>query len=125
MSFWLTNDPEPTMDALVRQIRHLIRISGLDAVGIANDYPLEGQPDVTKLGNSKAVEGYRPWWNQYARIGVLGFDSQPQHVAIPELNNIRRMYTIQDALGKAGFSPRETEKIMGGNWTRFLTDSLG
>jgi microsomal dipeptidase-like Zn-dependent dipeptidase len=60
-----------------------------------------------------------------ARIGVLGFDSQPQHVAIPELNNIRRMYTIQDALGKAGFSPRETEKIMGGNWTRFLTDSLG
>ena len=62
---------------------------------------------------------------QYARLGILGFDQQPQHVAIPELNNVGRMYTIQATLERAGFSARETEKIMGGNWIRFLTESLG
>jgi len=125
MSFWLTNDPEPTVDALIRQIRHVIRMGGLDSVGISNDYSIDGQADVTRMGNNKAAEGYRPWWNQYARAGVLGFDHEPQHVAIPELNNIGRMYTIQASLEKAGFTARETEKVMGGNWIRFLTESLG
>jgi membrane dipeptidase len=125
MSFWLTDDPEPTVEALIRQIRHVIRIGGLDSVGISNDYSLEGQVAAARLGNTKAVDGYRPWWNQYARIGVLGFDREPMHVAIPELNNIRRMYTIQATLEKARFSAREIEKIIGGNWIRFLTDSLG
>lgn len=125
MSFWLTNAPEPTVDALVRQIRHVIRVGGLESVGIANDYGIEGQADVAKLGNSKAAENYRQWWDQYARIGVLGFENQPRHVAIPELNHVGRMYTIQAALEQAGFSARETEKIMGGNWIRLLTESLG
>jgi microsomal dipeptidase-like Zn-dependent dipeptidase len=35
------------------------------------------------------------------------------------------MFTIHAALGKAGFASRETEKIIGGNWIRFLTESLG
>ena len=35
------------------------------------------------------------------------------------------MFTIHDALGGAGFSSDEIEKIMGGNWVRVLTEVLG
>jgi membrane dipeptidase len=56
-------------------------------------------------------------------MGVLGFDRRPTHVAIPELNNIRRVHLIREALAKGGFRSGEIEKIMGGNWIRVLTES--
>jgi microsomal dipeptidase-like Zn-dependent dipeptidase len=127
MSFWLTTDTEPTVEALIRQIRHVIKVGGIDAVGIANDFSLAGEPNLVKLGNDnrEGVKGYYPWWDSVAKEGVLGFDHRPQHVVIPELNNIRRMFTIETALERAGFKSREVEKIMGGNWIRVLTESLG
>jgi membrane dipeptidase len=64
------------------------------------------------------------WWNSVAKEQVLGFDTLPKHVVIPELNNPRRALLIHDALGKAGYSSADVEKIMGGNWIRVLKDSL-
>jgi len=37
MTCWLTNDPVPTSESYLRQIRHVINVGGIDAVGIAND----------------------------------------------------------------------------------------
>ncbi|MHB1311133.1 MAG: membrane dipeptidase [Gemmatimonadaceae bacterium] len=127
MSFWLTNDAVPTVDAYVRQIRHVVKVGGIDAVGIANDYPVGGEANARSVGNdnAKAVATYLEWWDDVARQGVLGFDRRPTHVVIPELNNPRRAFTIAEALDRAGFRTGEVEKIMGGNWTRVLTESLG
>lgn len=44
---------------------------------------------------------------------------------IPELNNVRRMYLLEDALRQRRFTQSEIEKIMGGNWIRVLRDVLG
>ena len=60
-----------------------------------------------------------------AKLGVLGFDQRLSHVAIPELNNIWRLHTIRAALEKGGFSSREVQKIMGGNWARVLAEPVG
>lgn len=127
MSFWLTNDPKPTIEALINQIRHVVKVAGIDAAGIANDYPLSGEQNLVKLKNDNAegIKSYLPWWDFIASQGVLGFDRRPSHVVVPELNNIRRLFTIHAALEKSGFKAREVEKIMGGNWTRVLTESLG
>lgn len=127
MSFWLTPDPVPSVDAFVRQVRHVVDVGGIDAVAIANDYTIAGELNAVKLGNdnAKAVAGYHAWWDSVAKQGVWGFDTRPSHVVIPELNHVRRMFLIHDALAKAGFTPREVEKIMGGNWIRVLTESLG
>jgi len=46
-------------------------------------------------------------------------------VVIPELNNLRRMQRIQEALELGGFKASEIEKIMGGNWQRVLSAVLG
>jgi len=127
MSFWLTADTVPTTEAYLRQIRHLINVGGINAVGIANDYPVGGEENARRLGNdnARAIEGYLAWWNAVAREKVLGFDQRPTHVVIPELNNVRRAFTIHEALDRARFTTGEIEKIMGGNWTRVLTESLG
>lgn len=126
MSLWLTTDPVPTIDALIRQLRHVINVAGIDAVGIANDYPLSGEQAAVKAGNdnAKVISNYYPWWDSVAKQGVLGFDRRPTHVVIPELNHVRRMFRIHEALEKEGFTAGEIEKIMGGNWIRVLTASL-
>lgn len=123
MSFWLTNDPVPTVESYLKQVRHFINVGGIDSVGIANDFPLAGEASLTaaKGDNAVAVKGYLPWWDSVAKLGVLGFDKRPSHVAIPELNNIARIQTIHDALASAKFKSAEIEKIMGANWIRVLS----
>ncbi len=127
MSFWLTTEPDPTLDAYLRQIRHVINVAGIEAVGIANDYSIAGQLEIARIGNNNAqgVKAYFPWWDSVARDGIPGFEKRPAHVVIPELNNVRRMYSIHRGLMRQGHKEGEIEKIMGGNWIRVLTDSLG
>ena len=127
MSFWLTADPVPTVESYVRQLDHVIRVGGIDAVGISNDYALGGEPGALSFNNdnTKAVKSYFPWWDEQAKAGILGFNERPKHCVIPELNNIRRFFTIQAALEKSGRKAAEIEKIMGGNWVRILRKSLG
>lgn len=127
MSFWLTTDAQPSTEAYVRQIRHIVRIGGIDAAAIANDYPIGGEPAALKANNdnAKIIANYYPWWDSVAKEGVLGFDRRPSHVVIPEFNHAQRMYRIHEVLDRAGFKSGEVEKIMGGNWIRILTDTLG
>lgn len=127
MSMWLTTDPVPTTESYLRQIKHVIDVGGIESVGIANDYTLRGQTALAEIGNDNAegIKSYLPWWNSVAKEGVLGFDTAPKHAVIPELNNIRRMFLIQEALEKDGFTASQIEKIMGANWIRVLTEVLG
>jgi len=123
MSFWLTTDSVPTVDHYIKQIKHVVNVGGIDAVGIANDFPLSGEAGLVeaKGNNAEAVKNYLVWWDSIAKMGVLGFDRRPEHVAIPELNNINRVEKIFQALDAAGFKSAELEKIMGRNWIRVLS----
>ncbi|QYJ86871.1 dipeptidase [Shewanella mesophila] len=127
MTFWLTNDRVPTAEHYLAHLKHVANIGGIDAVAIANDYPLRGHKNLIKLGNNNAegVKEYIEWWHSLRARGVLGFDIEPEHVVIPELNNIDRMEHIDSALSSAGFSSSDRNKIMGGNWQRVLTQVLG
>ncbi|UJF21678.1 membrane dipeptidase [Shewanella sp. OMA3-2] len=126
MSFWLTNKPTPTISDYIKQIDHVVRIAGVDSVAIANDYPLRGQENLLKLNNNNAegVKEYLDWWHSLQAKNVLGFDVEPKHVVIPELNNIDRMSLIDDALKKARFKSSDRDRIMGGNWQRVLKQVL-
>lgn len=125
MSFWLTENPVPTVDSYINQLEHVIKTGGIEAVGISNDYDITGHTGAAKLNNNnaEAVKSYFPWWKQHH--GILGFEKLPKHCVIPELNNVKRFFTIQAALEKKGYSSSQIEKIMGGNWVRVLTECLG
>ena len=126
MSMWLTTDPTPTVDAYVKQIRHVVSVAGIDAAGIANDYTIAGELSAVKAGNdnAKIISNYYAWWDSVNKQGVMGFDKRPPHAVIPELNNVRRMFLLEEALRKSGFTTTEVEKIMGGNWIRVLKQTL-
>lgn len=127
MSFWLTKASIPTPESFVRQVRHVVNVGGIEAAGVSNDYTVAGHLDAIAAGNdnSEAVRSYLPWWERLGEEGVLGFDRTPEHVVIPELNNVDRMFRIHEALDRGGFTCPQIEKIMGGNWVRVLTETLG
>jgi membrane dipeptidase len=127
MSFWLTRDPVPTVDHLVAQIRHVANVAGIEAVGISNDFPMGGQTNLVALKNDNAegVKEYLPWWQAMREQRIAGFEWTPEHVVIPDLNNMGRIATIAAALDKAGFRARDIDRVLGGNWRRVLTDILG
>ncbi|QBF83737.1 peptidase M19 [Shewanella maritima] len=122
MSFWLTNNPVPTVDDFVRQLEHVSRVGGVESVAIANDYPLRGHLKLLELENDNAqgVKQYLDWWHSLRAKNVLGFDVEPRHVVIPELNHIDRMSRIDDALRKARFKSSDRDRFMGGNLARVL-----
>jgi microsomal dipeptidase-like Zn-dependent dipeptidase len=117
MSFWVTDAPVATADAWVQSLRHMVKVAGIEHVGVANDFPLAGERRGT-------VEPYLPWWAQQAERGVPGFERPPAHVVFPEFNHLGRMDAIHDALARAGFSGRECELVLGGNWLRVLGEEL-
>lgn len=123
----MTQDNPPTTDHYLAHLKHVANVAGIDAVAIANDYPLRGHKELLALDNdnTQGVKQYLDWWHSLRARGVLGFDVEPQHVVVPELNHINRMQRIDDALAGAGFSGLERDKIMGGNWQRVLTAVLG
>jgi len=127
MSFWLTRDAVPTVEHYLAQIRHVIRVGGLDAVGIANDFTIAGEMALRALNNDNAegVKNYLDWWKPLQARELPGFEILPQHVVIPELNTIERMTLIQRALERGGFGAAQIDKILGGNWKRVLTEVLG
>lgn len=127
MSFWLTTDDVPTVDHYLAQLRHVIKIGGIDAVGVADDFTIAGEPALLALNNDNAegVKGYYDWWKPLQARRVPGFERLPKHVVIAELNNIERMQRIHAALERNGFGGSEIEKIMGGNWIRVLKSVLG
>ncbi len=122
MSFWLTTAAVPGPEHLIAQLKHVARVGGLEAVAIANDYPLRGQEQLLKLGNDngEGVKQYLDWWRRQGQRGILGFDKEPVHVVIPELNHIQRVERIDTLLAKAGFGSRQRDKILGQNWQRVL-----
>lgn len=127
MSFWVTGDDDATVDGYVRALRHVADVAGIDAVAVANDFPVAGEPGLRALGNDnrRGVRFYERFWDRCRAAGYPGFDRAPRHVVFPELNSIDRMHRIHDALLAGGFSSADAEKVMGGNWVRVLTDVLG
>lgn len=127
MSFWLTTADVPTPEHYLAHIRHVIRVGGVDAVGIANDYPMAGHAGLKAVNNdnSRGVAEYHDWWKSVRARGVQGYERLPRHAVIPDFNDIRRVQRIRDLLERSRMPGAHIDKIMGGNWRRVLMDVLG
>jgi membrane dipeptidase len=124
MSWWLTNETTPRPEHYVNHLRHIKNVAGIDAVAIANDYPLKGHEKALASGNNNevAIDTYKQWWEGVGETGVLGFDQPANHIVIPELNHIKRMRSIEYLLIEAKFTSSEIDKVMGENWQRVLDE---
>jgi membrane dipeptidase len=106
----------PTVEMLMRQIDHAIKICGVEHVGIGSDLsttPIEETPEY--LREAKAfVEGR-------AKRGISAPDeSRPLY--LPELNHPRRIEGVVRAMRQRKYSTDVIEKVIGGNFHRVLKD---
>ena len=106
---------ETTLETYVDHIDHAVKIGGIDHVGVATDFAIQGLqatgatkenwfiPRLTRFKASYKVQ-WPPW--------------------IPELDKPDRYLQVAKVLDKRGYSTGDIEKILGLNWLRYFGDVL-
>ena len=111
--------PDPggttTLENYIDHIDHAVNVAGIDHVGVAADYAIEGLeangatrdnwyvPRLTRFKPSYQVR-WPPW--------------------IPELDSTDRYRHVARALDRRGYSTGAIEKILGQNWLRYYREVL-
>jgi len=106
----------PTVDMLLRQIDHAIKICGADHVGIGSDLsvtPIEETPEYLREHKS-FVEGR-------AKRGISA-PEESRPLFIPELNHPRRLEGVVRGMRQRNYSTDVIEKVIGGNFHRVLKE---
>jgi membrane dipeptidase len=102
----------PTVEMLMRQIDHAIRVCGVDHVGIGSDLstaPIEETPEYLREHKS-FVDG------RLAR-GISAPDEE-RPLFIPELNHSRRIEGVVRGMRQRKYPDEVVEKVIGGNFHR-------
>lgn len=106
---------DTTLETYVDHIDHAVKVGGIDHVGLAADYPIQGLeasgatrenwyvPRLTRFKPSYKVQ-WPPW--------------------IPELEPPNRYLNVARVLDKRGYSTGDIEKILGLNWLRYYKEIL-
>lgn len=106
---------DTTLETYVDHIDHAVKVGGIDHVGLAADYAVQGLratgatrenwyvPRLTRFKPSYKVQ-WPPW--------------------IPELDTTDRYRHVARLLDKRGYSTGDIEKILGKNWLRFFKETL-
>jgi membrane dipeptidase len=115
LGYFVSPRPDATLEDYLRHVDHAVKVAGLEHVGLASDYSLRGIERtatreswyVPRLSSFKPVYNVRwpPW--------------------IPELDPPERFRRIADGLAQRGYKADAVEKLVGGNWARYLSDVLG
>ncbi|MFK7953714.1 MAG: dipeptidase [Ekhidna sp.] len=117
LGYMIGPDPggDTTIETYVDHIDHAVKIAGIDSVGVAADFPIQGLeangatrenwyvPRLTRFKPSYQVR-WPPW--------------------IPELEQPKRYKHVAQVLDKRGYSSGDIEKILGQNWLRYFRDTL-
>lgn len=106
----------PTVDMLLRQIDHAIKICGADHVGIGSDLsvtPIEETPEY--------VREHKSFVDARARRGIAA-PEESRPLFIPELNHPRRIEGVVRGMRQRKYSTDVIEKVIGGNFHRVLKE---
>jgi membrane dipeptidase len=106
----------PTIEMLMRQIDHAIKICGADHVGIGSDLsttPIEETPEY--LREAKSFVEVR------ARRGIAAPD-ETRPLYLPELNHPRRIEGVVRGLRQRNYPTAVIEKVIGGNFHRVFKE---
>lgn len=109
---FISAEPNPGFDVVIRHLRHAVSIMGIDRVGIASDWG-HWSPDTPKELTEAIVE---------AAINNLGLSQKMNLVAGTApgaMKDYSDMYMITEALVEAGFKEDEIKKLIGKNFIDF------
>jgi membrane dipeptidase len=102
-------DREPTtIEHMVDHIDHVVKLVGIDHVGIGSDADLHGYDDMPGDQGAALRAGYKASYAFRERIDTDGFDHP------------RKTYDLVEVLIRRGYSDGHIRQILGGNFRRLL-----
>ncbi|MEG3089240.1 dipeptidase [Sphingomonas sp. PB4P5] len=111
-NFVSKTDPT-TIANIVDHIDHVVKIAGIDHVGIGTDSDLNGYDDTTPEMNKQLRGAYKDSYAFREKIDVDGFDHP------------RKMYDLTEELIRRRYSDANIKAVLGGNFQRLLTATWG
>lgn len=105
-------DKDPTtIEHMVDHIDHVVKLAGVEHVGIGSDSDLNGYDDMDPAQNKMLRGSYKASYAFRDKLDIDGFDHP------------RRMYDMADALIRRGYSDDNIIAVLGGNFRRLLGDT--
>jgi len=105
---------ETTIDTFVDHIDHVVNIAGIDHVGVASDFVIQG------ISSSATREDwYEPRLESFKPSYQVRWPPW-----IPELDSPERYRTVAEILDRRGYSSGDIEKVLGLNWLRYYRQVL-
>lgn len=107
-------DREPTtLENIVDHIDHVVKLVGIEHVGIGSDSDLWGYDKLPEEQRQAIRAGYKASYAFRERIDTDGFDHP------------RRIYSLTDCLIRRGYTDSHITAILGGNFRRMLATVWG
>ena len=108
------SETEPTtISHIVDHIDHVVKLVGIDHVGIGTDSDLNGYDDTSPEMNKALRGAYKDSYAFREKIDVDGFDHP------------LKMYDLVEELLRRGYSDANVAAVLGGNFQRLLTTIWG
>jgi membrane dipeptidase len=111
-NFVTAKDPT-TVANIVDHIDHVVKLVGVEHVGIGTDSDLNGYDDVSPEMNKQLRGAYKDSYAFREKIDVDGFDHP------------LKMYNLTEELIRRNYSDANIQAILGGNFLRLLTSTWG
>jgi membrane dipeptidase len=107
-------DHEPTtIEHLVDHIDHVVKLVGIEHVGMGSDSDLDGYDDLPAEIQKQLREGYKSSYSFREKIDIEGFDHP------------RKVFDLTEALIRRKYTDTNIEAILGGNFKRLLLQVWG
>ena len=119
-SAWLTKDPVISMDHYLAHVEHVIKIGGVDHVGMGTD---GDAVDMTAMRPDEIERHQRAFDEDVKVFPQLTW--KVKHMRVPELSHPQRLLHLARALDRRGYKSGVIEKILGGNYVRVFKEVVG
>lgn len=105
---FVKNDEPTTIEHYIDHIDHVVKLVGIDHVGVGTDSDLDGYDDLPEDFYKQLKAGYKSSYAFRDKIDIEGLD-HPQ-----------KMFDLTEALIRRGYSDDNITAILGGNFRRVL-----
>lgn len=102
-------DREPTtVEHMVDHVDHVVKLTGIEHVGIGSDADLNGYDDMPADQRKELMASYKSSYAFREKLDTDGFDHP------------RKVYDLAEALIRRGYDDAGIEAVLGGNFRRLL-----
>jgi len=115
--FMIKIDEPVTLENVLDQFDHVAKLVGVEHVGVGGDLDLVGNPNPVNAPDG----GGRPT-NQHNFDRYHVHEDTDGRITIRGLDHPKRIYDLTEGLIRRKYSDANIEMILGGNWTRVLTE---